>query len=143
MIESTARAKYLRMSARKMRRGADLVRGMMVDDALDLLKLTPKRAAHPLYKTIKSAAANAISEKGSAKVKAEDMRVIGIKVDGASILPRIRFQGMGRVYRIRKRTCHVVVNLSDEGRSEVREAAKAKKRGRRKTSVKKERSDEE
>jgi large subunit ribosomal protein L22 len=143
MIEATAKARYLRMSARKVRRVADLVRGMMVDDALDLLKFTPKRAARPLYKTIKSAAANAIAEKGSAKVKAEDMRVVGIQVDGAAILPRIRFQGMGRVYRIRKRTCHVRVKLSDEGRAERREEARAKRRGRRGSRAKKERSTEE
>lgn len=143
MIESTARAKYLRMSARKVRRVADLVRGMMVDDALEVLKFTPKRAARPLYKTIKSAAANAIAEKGSAKVKAEDMRIVGIEVNGGMILPRIRFQGMGRVYRIRKRTCHINVKLSDEGRSELREAAGAKKKRRRKTGAKKERSSEE
>ncbi len=143
MIESNARAKYVRMSARKMRRVADLVRGMMVDEALDLLKFTPKRAARPLYKTIKSAAANAIAEKGSAKVKAEDMRIVWIEVNGATILPRIRFQGMGRVYRIRKRTCHLNVRLSDEGRSERREAAKARRKGRRKVTTTKERSGEE
>lgn len=143
MIEATAKAKYLRMSARKMRRVADLVRGLMVDEALDLLKFTPKRAARPLFKTIKSAAANAIAEKGSAKVKAEDMRIVRIEINGASILPRIRFQSMGRVFRIRKRSCHVVVNLSDEGRSEVREVAKASKKGRRKAEGKRERSSEE
>jgi large subunit ribosomal protein L22 len=131
------------MSARKVRQVADLVRGMMVDEALDLLNLTPKRAARPVYKTIKSAAANAIAEVGSAKVKAEDMRIIGIEVDGAAILPRIRFQGMGRVYRIRKRTCHISVKLSDEGRAESREASRAKRRGRRKSGAVKEKSSDE
>jgi len=143
MIESTARAKYLRMSARKMRRVADVVRGKMVTEALDILKFMPKKAARPLYKTVKSAASNAIAEKGSAKVKAEDMRIIELSVDGGPILPRIRFQSMGRVYRVRKRTCHLRVKLSDEGRAEVREAAKAKKRSRKKADTKREKPSEE
>jgi large subunit ribosomal protein L22 len=94
-----------------------------------------------LSKTIKSAAANAIAEKGSAKVKAEDMRVVGIEINGGPILPRIRFQSMGRVFRIKKRTCHVMVKISDEGRAEKREAVAKKKR--RKKTAKKERSSEE
>jgi large subunit ribosomal protein L22 len=138
MIEAKARAKYVRMSARKVRRVAELVRGKMVQDALDILKFSPKRAAKPLHRTIKSAASNAIAEMGSAKVKAEDMRVIELKVDGGPILPRIRFRSMGRVYRIRKRTCHVSVLLSDEGRADSREAAKTRKKGRRKAAAEEE-----
>jgi large subunit ribosomal protein L22 len=131
MIEAIARAKYIRMSARKMRRVADLVRGKMVSDALDVLKFCPKRAAHPLRKTISSAASNAIAEKGSAKVKAEDMRIIELQVNAGPTLPRIMFRSMGRVYRIRKRTCHLSVKLSDEGRAQHREQAKARKKSRR------------
>ena len=63
-----------------------------------------------------------------------------IEINGGPILPRIRFQSMGRVFRVRKRTCHLMVRISDEGRAERREAA-AKKR--RKKTVRKERSSEE
>jgi large subunit ribosomal protein L22 len=136
MIEAVSRAKHLRGSARKMRRVADLVRGKMVPEALDILKFCPKRAARPLYKTVKSAASNAISEKGSAKVKAEDMRIIELSVDGGPIIPRIRFIGMGRVYRIRKRTCHLTVKISDEGRAELREQTRTKKKSKVKAEAK-------
>ncbi|MFH1892040.1 MAG: 50S ribosomal protein L22 [Candidatus Zixiibacteriota bacterium] len=143
MIEATAKTKYLRMSARKMRRVANLVKGKMVPEALDMLKFIPKRAALPLYKTVKSAASNAIAEKGSAKVKAEDMRIIELIVNRGPILPRIRFQSMGRVFRIRKRSCHVSVKVSDEGRAETREATKAAKQRRGKSKTKKEKPSEE
>jgi len=126
-----------------MRRVADLVKGMMVPDALDILKFSPKSAARPLYKTVKSAASNAIAEKGSAKVKAEDMRIVELIVNKGPILPRVRFQGMGRVFRIRKRSCHVSVRISDEGRAEKREAAKSSRQRRRKPVVKKEKPAEE
>ena len=143
MIEAHAGTKHLRMSARKMRRVADLVRGKMVSDALDILKFTPKRAAQPLYKTIKSATANAIAERGSAKVKAEDMRVVELTVDKGPTLPRIRFQSMGRVFRIRKRTCHVEVKISDEGRTEVRESKKTTGRSRHRADTKRKKSTDE
>jgi len=127
-----------------MRRVADLVKGKMVPEALDMLKFVPKRAARPLYKTVKSAASNAIAEKGSAKVKAEDMRIVELIVNRGPILPRIRFQSMGRVFRIRKRSCHVSVKVSDEGRAETREATKAAKQQRRgKSKTKKEKPSEE
>lgn len=137
MIHSTAKTKYLRMSPKKVRRVADLVKGLMVPEAIDILKFTPKSAARPLIKTIRSAASNAIAEEGSAKVKADDMRIISLQVDKGPTLPRIRFQGMGRVFRIRKRSCHVSVKLSDEGRAEAREHAKAKKRSRKKATPRK------
>jgi len=103
-----------------MRRVALLVNGRMVTEAVDLLRYVPKRAAEPLSKTIKSAAANLIAQEGSTKIKAEDLRVISIIIDGGPILRRFRAVGMGRAYRIRKRTCHMAVRVSDEGRSEKR-----------------------
>jgi len=125
------------MSPKKVRRVANLVRGLMVPEAIDILKFTPKSASRPLIKTIRSAASNAISEEGSSKVKAEDMRIMSLQIDKGPTLPRIRFQGMGRVFRIRKRSCHISVILSDEGRAQAREEAKAKKRGRRKAAPRK------
>jgi large subunit ribosomal protein L22 len=127
-MESVARSKYLRMSARKMRRVADLVKGKMVTEAVDLLRFIPKRAAEPLSKTIRSAAANVIALEGSARIKAEDLRVTSIMIDGGPILKRFQAVSMGRAYRIRKRTCHLTVKVSDEGRTEIMlEKAKAEK----------------
>jgi len=134
-MESLARSKYLRISARKMRQVAALVDGKMVDEAVDLLRYVPKKASVPLSKTIKSAAANVIALEGSARIKAEDLRVTAITIDGGPILKRFRAVGMGRAYHIRKRTCHLTVKVADEGRTE-RRIIKERTRARRKKPVK-------
>lgn len=115
-MESTATSRYLRCSARKMRRVAEIIKGRMVSEAVDILRFVPKRAASPLSKTIRSAAANVIALEGTTKVKAEDLRITAVTIDGGPILRRFRAVGMGRAYRIRKRTCHLTVYVSDEGR---------------------------
>jgi len=133
-MESTARSKYLRLSARKARQVAALVKDKMVIEAVDLLRFVPKKASEPLSKTIKSAAANVIASEGSARVKAEDLRVTSIVIDGGPILKRFQAVGMGRAYKIRKRTCHLTVKVSDEGRTEIRlEKEKAKSSSRKKS----------
>ena len=142
-MESVARSKYLRMSARKMRRVADMVKGKMVHEAVDLLRYVPKAAAEPLSKTIRSAAANMIAQEGTAKVKAEELRVTSIVIDGGPILKRFRAVGMGRAYRIRKRTCHLSVMVSDEGRAAKRLAKEHVRRTRKRKPTKASESEEE
>jgi large subunit ribosomal protein L22 len=122
IMEAKARARFIRMSARKVRRVADLIRGKNVD-ALNILTFTPKAAAEVLGKTLKSATANALSEEGTAKLKAEDLRIKSILVDGGPIMKRIRPMGMGRAYRIRKRTNHITVVVTD-GKEESRKEKK-------------------
>ena len=80
MMQAIARIKYLRMSPKKMRRVAALVKGKPVEEALNILNFTPKAAAHPLAKTVKSAAANAIAAVGTAKLRAEDLSISRILV---------------------------------------------------------------
>ena len=117
-MEAKARAKFVRMSARKVRRVADLIRGRNVEEALNVLSFTPKAAASPLEKTLKSATANALSVEGTAKLKAEDLWIKRILVDGGPIMKRIRPTGMGRAFRIRKRTNHITIVVTD-GREEA------------------------
>jgi large subunit ribosomal protein L22 len=112
-MEAKARARFVRMSARKVRRVADLIRGRNVEDALNILTFTPKAAASVLEKTLKSATANALSVEGTAKLKAEDLSIKRIMVDGGPIMKRIRAMGMGRAYRIRKRTNHITIVVTD------------------------------
>jgi large subunit ribosomal protein L22 len=119
------------MSPKKMRRVAALVKGKPVEEALNILNYTPKAAAHPLAKTVKSAAANAIAAVGSAKLRAEDLSISRILVDEAPTAKRIRFQSMGRVFRIRKRFCHLMVEVEGEPIPE-----EPKSRGRRRKKVK-------
>ena len=75
------------MSARKVRLVADLVRGMKVDKAIAALNFVPQRAADPVKKVVKSAAANAISVVGTHRLKAEDLTIATIFVDGEQFGP--------------------------------------------------------
>lgn len=128
MMQARARIRFLKMSPRKMRQVADLIKGKPVQEALNILNFTPKSAAHPLAKTVKAAAANAIAGVGTAKLKPEDLSISKILIDGAPTAKRIRFQSMGRVFRIRKRYCHVMVEVEGEPEPiKERTAAKAKK----------------
>jgi large subunit ribosomal protein L22 len=112
-MEAKARARFVRMSARKVRRVADLIRGRNVEEALNILTFTPKAAALPLERILKSATANALSVEGTAKLKAEDLWIKRILVDGGPIMKRIRPTGMGRAYKIRKRTNHITIVVTD------------------------------
>lgn len=114
MLQASARAKFLRGSARKMRQVVDLVRGQKVDVALNMLSVLPKSAAGPVRKTVQSAAANALAAEGTAHLKAEDLTICKITVDGGPMMKRIRPMGMGRAYRINKRLCHLTVVIEGE-----------------------------
>lgn len=113
-MQARARIKYLRMSPKKMRRVADLIKGKPVEEAMNILNYTPKAAAHHLAKTLKAAASNAISTVGTAKLKAEDLSVSRVYVDSAPTAKRVRFQSMGRVFRIRQRYCHLTIEVEGE-----------------------------
>jgi large subunit ribosomal protein L22 len=108
-----------------MRLVADMVKGMPVEKALNILDFIPRIAAHHLAKTLKSAAANALSLEGTDQLKPEDLYVKSITVDAAPTQKRIRFQSMGRVYRYRKRFSHLTVMLEERPRSETAEPRKA------------------
>lgn len=126
-MEGKAQSRFCRGSARKMRRVAELVKGVPVDHAAAILKALPKAAATPLAKVIASATANALAVEGTAHHKTADFVVAQVVVDGGPIARRFRATGMGRAYRIRKRYCHVRVVVSDEPAQEerARQAAKA------------------
>lgn len=113
-METVARARFMRGSARKMRQVVDLVRGKSVDEALNMLSVLPKAAARPVFKTVKSAAANALAAEGTANLKTENLSIKKIYVDGGPIMKRIRAMGMGRAFRINKRMCHLTVVLEGE-----------------------------
>ncbi|OQX91583.1 MAG: 50S ribosomal protein L22 [candidate division Zixibacteria bacterium 4484_95] len=113
-MEAKATSKYVRMSPRKLRRVAVLIKGRDYMDARYILSYTPKAASRALMETMKSAAANAISREGSAKMKVENFYVKDIQIDGGPILKRIRPVGMGRAYRIRKRTAHIKIVLAEK-----------------------------
>lgn len=124
LVRATARLRYVSIPPKKMRLVANIVKGLPVEKALNILNFTPRIAAHHIAKTLKSAAANALSLEGTDHLKPESLLIKKITVDAAPTAKRIRFQSMGRVFRYRKRHCHLTVVL--EGETDVASAGKAK-----------------
>lgn len=123
--QPTARQKYISIPPRKMRQVADLIIGKPVEEALGILTFTPKIAAHHMSKTLKSAVANLLSQEGTDNLSPEDLFVERVVVNPGPTAKRIRFQSMGRVFRYRKRFCHLEIYLGEN--AEVEEMAPVKK----------------
>ena len=98
-------------SPRKMRLVADLVRGEKIEKALNVLRFSSKEASRRLEKLVLSAIANWQSKNEDASVEDADLFVKEIRVDGGSMLKRLRPAPQGRAHRIRKRSNHVTVVL--------------------------------
>ena len=96
-------------SPRKMRLVADLVRGEKVDKALNILKFSQKEASNRLEKLLLSAIANWQAKNEDADIEEADLFVNEIRVDGGSMLKRLRPAPQGRAHRIRKRSNHVTI----------------------------------
>jgi large subunit ribosomal protein L22 len=105
-----AEAKYLRMSPRKVRLSADLVRGKQVEEALTLLAHYQKAGAKLVSKVVQSALANARQDKS---IDVDTLYIKKIFINQGPTLKRFRARPMGRAGRIRKRTTHVTVELSE------------------------------
>ncbi|MCF7561144.1 50S ribosomal protein L22 [Sabulilitoribacter multivorans] len=96
-------------SPRKMRLVADLVRGEKVEHALNILKFNQKEASGRLEKLLLSAIANWQSKNEDANIEEAELIVKEIRVDGGSMLKRLRPAPQGRAHRIRKRSNHVTL----------------------------------
>ncbi|MEL0645032.1 MULTISPECIES: 50S ribosomal protein L22 [unclassified Olleya] len=96
-------------SPRKMRLVADLVRGERVEKALNILKFSQKEASNRLEKLLLSAIANWQAKNEDASIEDAELFVQEIRVDGGSMLKRLRPAPQGRAHRIRKRSNHVTI----------------------------------
>ena len=96
-------------SPRKMRLVADLVRGEKVEHALNILKFNQKEASSKLEKLLLSAIANWQAKNEEANIEEAELIVQEIRVDGGSMLKRLRPAPQGRAHRIRKRSNHVTI----------------------------------
>ncbi|WP_459211065.1 50S ribosomal protein L22 [Aquimarina rhabdastrellae] len=96
-------------SPRKMRLVADLVRGEKVERALHILRFNPKEASRRLEKLLLSAIANWQAKNEDASIEDAELIVKEIRVDGGSMLKRLRPAPQGRAHRIRKRSNHVTI----------------------------------
>ena len=106
IMEAKATLKYARISARKVKIVADLIRGKNVDEALAILKFTPRGAAADIAKVVKSAKANA---ENNHEMNAENLYVAEIYANQGPTLKRIRPAAKGSAVRIRKRTSHITI----------------------------------
>ncbi|GAW90905.1 50S ribosomal protein L22 [Calderihabitans maritimus] len=109
-MEARAVARYIRISPRKVRQVVDLIRGKDVGEALAILRYTPKRAAKPVEKVLRSAIANA---EHNYDMNPDNLYVFRIYVDQGPTLKRYKPRAYGRADLIRKRTSHITVVVKE------------------------------
>jgi large subunit ribosomal protein L22 len=109
-METQAIVRGVRLSVDKGRLVADLVRGKKVDQALNILTFTQKKAAGIIKKALESAIANAEHNDGA---DIDELRVKSIYVEQGATLKRFAARAKGRGNRISKPTCHVFVTVGD------------------------------
>lgn len=110
-MQTSAILKYVRVSAQKGRLVADLVRGLPVARALEILQFSNKKAAGLVRKVLESAIANAEHNEGA---DVDELKVASIEIDGGPTLRRFHARAKGRGARILKRTSHIAITVSDE-----------------------------
>ena len=109
-METQASLRGVRLSAQKGRLVADLVRGKPVEQALNILTFSPKKAAKIVKKVLESAIANAEHNDGA---DIDELKVKTIYVDKAESLRRFTARAKGRGNVILKQTCHIYVAVGD------------------------------
>ena len=109
--EARATLKFARISSRKVKIVADLIRGKDVDEALAIVKFTPKASSELIEKLLKSAIANA---ENNHEMKHENLYVAEIFANQGPTLKRIRPAAKGSAVKIRKRTSHITIVLKEK-----------------------------
>jgi len=114
-IEAHALGRHVRMSPQKARLVIDLIRGQKAQDALQSLRYTPKRAAKPIEKILRSAIANAErkADDAGAPLDVDQLYVHKAYVNEGSRWKRLRPAPMGRAFRYQKRTAHIFVGVAE------------------------------
>ena len=126
----SAKLRHLRMSPRKVRLVADVIRGLDVKVAKDQLEFMNKRAAKPLLKLLNSAIANATD---NLKLKKDNLFISELKVDEAPTIKRWMPRAFGRASAINKRTSHINIILDTKGeKPETHEIKETKEKDKKK-----------
>ncbi|MBU6469033.1 MAG: 50S ribosomal protein L22 [Betaproteobacteria bacterium] len=110
-MNAQAMLKGVRLSAQKGRLVADQVRGMKVDQALNLLTFSPKKGAKIIKKVLESAIANAEHNLG---LDVDELKVSTIYVEKGPVMKRFTARAKGRGNRIVKPTCHIYITVADK-----------------------------
>jgi len=109
---AVAKARFVRVSARKARLVLDHIRNKPVAEALASLQFTPRAAARLVEKVLRSAVANA--EHNHQVRNLDDLRVVKAVADGGPSMKRVQPRAMGRAFFIRHKTSHLTIAVSDE-----------------------------
>ena len=109
-MQALAKLRYARISAQKGRLVADQIRGLPVEQALDVLAFSKKKGAVLMKKVLDSAIANAENNEGA---DIDELKVSVVTVDEGPTMKRIRARAKGRAARILKRSSHITVTVSD------------------------------
>ena len=109
-MEVSAHLKNASFSAQKGRLIADQIRGLPVEEAINILSFSTRKAAHTFKKLLDSAIANAEHNEGA---DIDELRVSTVFVDEGITMKRFRARAKGRGNRILKRTCHLTIKVSE------------------------------
>jgi len=109
-MQAEARIKHARISAQKARLVADQIRGLQVEQAMNLLSFSRKKGSGIVRKILESAIANAEHNKGA---DIDELKVAAIQVNEGPTMKRIRARAKGRASRILKRTSHISVTVAE------------------------------
>lgn len=110
-MQATAKLRFARLSAQKGRLVADQIRGLPVEQALEILTFSKKKGAAMIKKVLDSAIANAENNEGA---DIDELSVKTVYVDEGPTMKRIRARAKGRATKIFKRTSHITVAVADE-----------------------------
>jgi large subunit ribosomal protein L22 len=110
-MQAAAKLRFARISAQKGRLVADQIRGLPVEQALNILSFSNKKGADLMKKLLDSAIANAENNEGA---DIDELKVDSVMVDEGPTMKRIRARAKGRAARILKRTSHFTVIVSDK-----------------------------
>ena len=107
--------RHARISPRKVRPLADLIRGRFADEALDILRFQPQRGARMLEKVLRSALGNAQDpdQNPGRTIRVDRLVVVDARVDGGPMFKRMRPRARGMAFLIKKRMSHIHVALED------------------------------
>jgi len=109
-MQATAKLRFARISAQKGRLVADQIRGLPVENALNLLAFSKKKGAELMKKVLDSAIANAENNEGA---DIDELKVSAVMVDEGPTFKRVLARAKGRAARISKRTSHITVTVAD------------------------------
>ena len=113
-------------SPRKMRLVVDMIRGMEVNRALDVLRFSPKEASKKVEKVLLSAIANWQSKHEDVRIEKSNLYVKEVFVNGGRTLKRLRPAPQGRGYRIRKRSNHITLIVDSLTKNEIQAESQTK-----------------